>query len=70
MDRASVESSLIKSLGYEESSSTLEVEFHRGSVYQYLDVPLAVYEDLCDSASVGKSFNTLVRKQGYEFKQV
>ena len=70
MDRTSVDSSLIKSLGYEVSSLTLEVEFHTGSVYQYLEVPSDIYEDLCSSDSVGKSFNALVKKQGYEFKQV
>jgi hypothetical protein len=70
MDRTSVDSSLIKSLGYDEPSQVLEVEFHRGAVYQYLAVPTSVYEDLQSSESVGKSFNALVKTQGYEFKQL
>ncbi len=70
MDRESVDSSLIKSLGYDSSGLVLEVEFHSGKVYQYLGIAPSVYEELCSSESVGKSFNSLVKRSGYEFKQV
>ena len=70
MERGSVNSSMIKSLGYDVSSFLLEVEFTNGKVYQYLDVPSDVYSSLVDSNSVGKSFVALIKKQGYEHRQL
>jgi len=53
MDRESVTSSNIASIGYDPESSTLEVEFKNGSVYQYFDVGQSAYEELINSDSVG-----------------
>ena len=39
MQRISVTSSNIASIGYAEPTRTLEVEFNDGSIYQYFDVP-------------------------------
>ena len=54
MDRIPVDSSNISSIGFDEETSTLEVEFHGGAVYQYFDVPLYVYEGLLDAGSKGQ----------------
>ena len=54
MDRIPVDSSNISSIGFDEDSSTLEVEFHSGAVYQYFDVPLAVYEGFIEADSKGQ----------------
>ena len=56
MERKGVDSSNISSIGYDEDSSTLEIEFHSGAVYQYFDVPLNVYEGLWDAGSKGQYF--------------
>jgi len=40
---------------------TLEVEFQRGSVYQYFDVPVSEYDQLLSAASVGKYFCEFIR---------
>lgn len=56
MDRVQVVSSNIFSIGFDEESSTLEVEFHGGAVYQYFDVPLAVFEGLLGADSKGQYF--------------
>ena len=61
MDRTAVESSQIKSVGYDEESSTLEVEFKNGSVYEYADVPKDVYEGMMNADSVGRTFNATVK---------
>lgn len=42
MNRKSVTSSNIASIGYDETSETLEIEFKNGGVYQYFDVPQGV----------------------------
>ena len=47
MYRRPVDSSLIRSVGYDLPSSVLEIEFVEGGrVYEYLDVPLSVYSRL------------------------
>jgi hypothetical protein len=57
MKREPVKSSSIKSVGYENRSKILEIEFHRGpSLYRYFDVPWLVYSELMTSESKGKSF--------------
>lgn len=54
MEMTSVESSNIEAVGYDEDSSTLQLEFKNGGTYQYFDVPVRVFEELRDAASVGK----------------
>lgn len=54
MERIPVDSSNISSIGYDEDSSTLEIEFHSGAVYQYFDVPLNVYQGIMEAASKGQ----------------
>ena len=39
----------------------LEVHFHNGKVYRYLDVPPEEYDALTHSDSVGKYFNQEIR---------
>ena len=53
MNRESVSSSNIASIGYDVNSETLEIEFHNGGVYQYFDVPKAVHDDLMAADSHG-----------------
>ena len=44
MDRQSVSSSNIVSVGYDPTSETLEVEFQSGGVYQYYNVGQSTYD--------------------------
>lgn len=69
MNREKVESSNLKSVGYEEDSQTLEIEFNTGAVYQYTAVPKWVFEDLMDAESVGRYFHQHIRNV-YEYKQI
>jgi len=54
MERKSVQSSNIASIGYDEATSTLEIEFLNNSVYQYFDVPQYIYNELMEAESHGK----------------
>ena len=54
MERESVSSSNISSIGYDQGSETLEIEFHNGGVYQYFDVPRGVYDELMSADSHGR----------------
>jgi len=54
MERIPVTSSNIASIGFDEDSSTLEIQFLNGTVYQYFDVPFPVYDDLMQADSKGQ----------------
>ncbi len=69
MKRIPVLSSNLVSVGYEASTSTLEVEFHSGSIYQYSGVPEREYQELLDAPSKGKHFHRNIRDR-YPYTQV
>ncbi len=70
MKREPVESSAIKSIGYNEDKQILEVEIlETGRVYKYFNVPLEEYLDLMDAHSLGKHYNMNVRDK-YEYKEL
>lgn len=61
MEREMVDSSTVLSIGYEPTSSTLEVEFKNGGVYQYYNVPESIYQQLMASDSKGKFMNAYIK---------
>jgi hypothetical protein len=66
MHRANVSSSAISSVGYDDRSAVLEVEFESGAVYDYFDVPPKVYQDLLEAPSKGSFVSHQVRDR-YRF---
>lgn len=56
MQTTPVDSSHLKSIGYEPESQTLTVEFHKGGIYHYHNVPPQKYEQLMNADSHGKYF--------------
>lgn len=56
-------SSGLRSVGYDERSSMLEVEFVNGHVYRYFAVPKAKFEALLSADSVGSYFNANIRER-------
>jgi len=61
MLRQVVDSSSLRSIGYDRSTSALEVEFLNGTVYRYDDVPTELWAEFRDSASKGQFFQQRVR---------
>jgi len=53
VERKHVESSLVTSIGYDATTSVLEIEFHDGDVYRYFDFPEFLYKGLMASPSKG-----------------
>lgn len=68
MERESVESTSIVSIGYEPTTMTLEVEL-KGGVYQYYEVPESVFHEFMASGSKGQFFNIYI-KPSYAFSRV
>jgi hypothetical protein len=61
MDRQRVRSSNVRSIGYDATSSTLEVEFNSGGLYQYSGVPETVYAALMRASSKGNYLNNHIK---------
>jgi len=70
MDRESVYSSNLSSVGYDPSSQTLEVKFNHGGIYQYFNVPESVYNGLMNANSKGQYFDRNVKKSSYNFRKI
>ena len=69
MERQAVKSSNIKSIGYERTSKTLEIEFHSGGLYEYAEVPEPVHEGLMKAESHGSYLHQHIRDK-YRFRKV
>ncbi|MEU6172777.1 KTSC domain-containing protein [Streptantibioticus parmotrematis] len=67
MHRTPVESSALRSVGYEKR--VLEIEYVQGQVYDYLDVPRPVYDALMTAQSKGRYVNAQV-KTHYRYHRV
>ncbi len=60
MERTPVESSLLKSVGFEDG--VLEAELQTGQVYRYSGVERTTFDALLAAPSVGAFFNAHVKK--------
>ena len=63
MNRQSVSSSRIASVGWE--NNVMEVQFHDGVIYQYMNVSKAEYEAFMRSPSLGSALSVLDKQHPY-----
>lgn len=68
MERNVVKSSNIRSIGFDPTSKTMEIEFNSGAVYEYSGVPDSVYTEFLLSESKGKYLHTQIRDK-YQHKK-
>jgi hypothetical protein len=66
MTREYVTSTSVEWIEYDASARTLEIAFESGSVYRYLDVPVAIFDGLRAAESKGRFVNEIV-KPGYRY---
>lgn len=69
MQRDFVASTNVVSVGYDEGSQILEVEFDNGRVYQYYNVPKNIYDEFMAASSKGKFLNYQI-KQSFPYSRV
>jgi hypothetical protein len=69
MQRTPVNSSNIKSIGYDVATSTLEVEFTSGDIYHYFNVPSFLYQQFLHSTSHGQFLSDHIRFN-YRYQKV
>ncbi|MEO5645346.1 MAG: KTSC domain-containing protein [Bacteroidia bacterium] len=63
MRREYIQSTSIKSIGYDPARLVLEVEFLTGTVYQYSNVPESVYAGFITAESKGRYFDYFIRER-------
>lgn len=63
MEREYVESSMIKSIGFDQNTSTLEVEFNSSAIWQYYDVLESTFYEMQSASSIGKFFHSNIKGQ-------
>lgn len=61
MNRDPVASSNIVSVGYDEPSQTMEIEFANGTIYQYFNVGSALYESFVQAPSKGQFLHVYIK---------
>jgi hypothetical protein len=74
MNRQTVSSSQLHSVGFDALTNTLEIQFlnktgQPGSVYLYSNVPESVYKELMEAPSVGSYFGSMI-KSTYSYTKV
>lgn len=62
MERKQIISSNIKSIGYDSSLSLLEIEFNKGGLYQYHNVPTNIFNSLMRTTSKGTFFHQFIER--------
>lgn len=56
-----VQSSNVKSVGYDKEDSNIHIELHSGECYMYKDVPKRVFQNLLKAPSIGSYINRYLR---------
>jgi len=63
MERQQIESSMIRSIGYDFDSAILEIEFNSDAVWQYSDFPESEWYAFEGAESKGKFFHREIINQ-------
>ncbi len=69
MQRQSVSSSNLASIGYDPNAQVLEIEFLNGSLYHYFGVPQGLYDQLMAAGSHGSFFSQNIRNN-FQFERL
>ncbi|RRW31201.1 KTSC domain-containing protein [Stutzerimonas stutzeri] len=70
MKRVALQSSSLRSLGYDPEQQILEVEFSSGALYRYEAVPPEVVQALLEADSLGRHFNQIFKPQHYRYRRI
>jgi hypothetical protein len=61
MTITAVDSTSLRTIGYDAERQPLPVEFHNRSIYQYFEVPATAYQEPMQAPSKGAYFNRSIR---------
>lgn len=66
MNRVTIVSNNLRSVGYDAQQQVLEIEFHAGGIYQYQGVPVKVYNELMTAPSKRSYFERNIKHKYQE----
>ncbi|TRZ80297.1 MAG: KTSC domain-containing protein [Nitrosopumilales archaeon] len=69
MERIRVKSSNLRSVGYDELTQILEIEFQQGGTYQYFGVSKKIYDNLMKALSHGEYYERFIKNR-YRRKKI
>jgi len=69
MERVPLESTAVRSAGYDAASSTLELEFNSGRIYQFENVPISVYQWLLRTPNKGSYVARMINPR-YAYRDI
>jgi len=69
MERVPVESTLLRSVGYDPATATLELELRRGRIYQFYEVAEETLRELLAADSKVRYFNAFIKDQ-YPYRRI
>ena len=70
MNRIPVVSSNLRSVGYDQATRTLEIEFIKSGIYRFSGVPESVYVALMRADSHGSFFDHHIKDAGYPYQRI
>lgn len=75
MKRHTVVSSDIASIAFREDeidapTGTLQIEFRKGWIYEYHDVPRTEFLALLEAESVGREFHARIKTKNYAYDRI
>ncbi|HEX6171497.1 MAG TPA: KTSC domain-containing protein [Chitinophagaceae bacterium] len=62
-------SSVVAAIRYDEKTSRLRVIFQSGSIYDYLNIPEKIYDEMKKASSKGEFLNKKI-KPNYKFEKI
>lgn len=62
MNRIQINSKTIKSMGFDHTQRTLEIEYSTGEIYQYKKVPVPMWFDLKASDAKGRFLHRHIKR--------
>lgn len=69
MERIRVKSSNLRSIGYDEPTQILEIEFQQGGTYQYFGVSKKIYDNLMKALSHEEYYERFIKNR-YRRKKI
>lgn len=69
MERLALNSTSLRTAGYEPRNAVLEIEFQDGAVYQFFAVPAENHSRLLQAKSHGAYFNSHIRNR-FDFAKI
>lgn len=67
---ATEKSSRVMGMSYDTEKQELKVTFKRGGVYLYYEVSEEIFNALKTAPSLGKAFESLVKRAGHKFDRL